>query len=407
MAIDDKLLDELLKDYKKPEDLTGEKGLLKQLTKRLIERAMSAEMSQHLGYEKHSPEGKNGGNSRNGYSTKTIRSDSGEFDIDQPRDRDGTFEPQIIKKHQKSFNGFDDKIMSMYSLGMTTRDIQSHIKEIYGVELSPDFVTNVTDQIIDDIKEWQNRPLEEIYPIVFLDAIRVKSRENGQVINKAIYLVMGINLQGMKDVLGMWITENEGAKFWASVVSDLSNRGVKDILIACVDGLKGFEEAINSVFPKTQVQLCIVHMLRNSMKYVSWKDRKNLVTDLKPIYCAPNAEAAAFELEKFKKKWDKKYPSIGEMWQRNWAGIIPFLAYPNFIRRIIYTTNAIESLNHSIRKMTKIKGAFPTDEAAMKSIYLCLQNAKKKWKMPIRDWGQILNQFAIVFEGRFKLEEAL
>jgi putative transposase len=405
MELDDKLLDELLKDYKKPEDLVGETGLLKRLTKRLVERAMSAEMSQHLGYEKHSPEGKNKGNSRNGYSPKTIRTDNGEIEIQQPRDRDGEFEPQIIKKHQKSFNGFDDKIMSMYSLGMTTRDIQSHIKEIYGVEISPDFISNITDQVIDDIKEWQNRPLEKIYPILFLDAIRVKSRENGQVLNKAIYLVIGINVEGMKDVLGMWIADTEGAKFWAMVVSDLKNRGLEDVLIACVDGLKGFEEAIAATFPKTQVQLCIVHMIRNSLKFVSWKDRKMLVTDLKRIYIAPNADAAVVELEIFRKKWDKKYPSIGEMWQRNWAGIIPFMAYPDFIRKVIYTTNAIESLNHSLRKMTKIKGAFPTDEAAKKSIYLCLQNAKKKWKMPIRDWGQILNQLAIVFEGRLKLEQ--
>ena len=404
MAIDDKLLDELLKDYKKPEDLTGEKGLLKQLTKRLVERAMSAEMTEHLGYEKHSPEGKNSGNSRNGYTPKTIRTDSGEIEIQQPRDRDGEYEPQIIKKHQKNFNGFDDKIMSMYSLGMTTRDIQAHIKEIYGVEISPDFVSNITDQVVDDIKEWQNRPLEKTYPIMFLDAIRVKTRENGQVLNKAIYLVMGINMDGMKDVLGMWSAETEGAKFWAMVVSDLKNRGLEDVFIACVDGLKGFEEAIAAVYPKTQVQLCIVHMIRNSLRYVSWKDRKVLVTDLHRVYGAPNAEAAAVELEGFRKKWDKKYPSIGEMWQRNWTGIIPYMAYPDFIRKIIYTTNAIESLNHSLRKMTKIKGAFPTDEAAQKSIYLCLQNAKKKWRMPIRDWGQALNQFAIVFEGRFKLE---
>jgi putative transposase len=405
MAIDDKLLDELLKDYKKPEDLTGEKGLLKQLTKRLVERAMSAEMTQHLGYEKHSPEGKNGGNSRNGYTPKTIRTDSGEIEIQQPRDRDGEFEPQIIKKHQKSFNGFDDKIMSMYSLGMTTRDIQGHIEEIYGVEISPDFISNVTDQIVDDIKEWQNRPLEKIYAIVFLDAIRVKIRENGQVINKAIYLVMGVNLEGMKEVLGMWSADTEGAKFWAMVVSELKNRGVEDIFIACIDGLKGFEEAIAATYPKTQVQLCIVHMIRNSLRFVSWKDRKALATDLRRIYSAPNSEAAIVELEVFRKKWDKKYPSIGEMWQRNWPGIIPFMAYPDYIRKIIYTTNAIESLNHSLRKMTKIKGAFPTDEAARKSLYLCLQNAKKKWKMPIRDWGQALNQFAIVFEGRFKLEQ--
>jgi putative transposase len=405
MAIDDKLLDELLKNYKKPEDLTGDNGLLKQLTKRLVERAMSAEMTQHLGYEKHSPEGKNGGNSRNGYSLKTIRTDNGEIEIQQPRDRDGEFEPQIIKKHQKSFNGFDDKIMSMYSLGMTTRDIQTHIKEMYGVEISPDFISNITDQIVDDIKEWQNRPLEKIYPIVFLDAIRIKTRENGQVINKAFYLVMGITIEGMKDILGIWSAETEGAKFWAMVVNDLSARGVKDILIACIDGLKGFEEAIATVFPKTQIQLCIVHMIRNSLRFVSWKERKALSADLRGIYTAPNAEAAALELEAFGKKWDKRYSSISEMWRRNWTGIIPFMAYPNFIRKIIYTTNAIESLNHSLRKMTKTKGAFPTDEAARKSLYLCLQNVKKKWTMPIREWGQALNQFAIIFDGRFILEQ--
>ena len=403
MDIDEKLLDELLKDYKKPEDLIGENGLMKQLTKRLIERAMSAEMDEHLGYKRNSIKGNNTGNSRNGNSTKKVRTDNGELEITQPRDREGEFEPQIIKKHQKHFNGFDDKILSMYSLGMTVRDIQGHLKDIYGVDVSPDLISNVTDRVVEDVKNWQVRPLDRIYPIIYLDAIRIKVRDNGQVINKAFYLAMGVNIDGMKDVLGIWIANTEGAKFWAMIVSELKNRGVEDIFIACVDGLKGFEEAIASVFPKTQVQLCIVHMIRNSLRYVSYKERKAMAADLKTIYTAPNAEAAGIALEKFREIWDMKYPSVGEMWKRNWEGIIPFLAYPDYIRKAIDTTNAIESLNKSIRKRTKTKGSFPTDEAATKTMYLCLQSAQKKWTMPIRQWGQALNQFAIIFEGRFTL----
>ncbi len=404
MAIRDELLDELLRDYKNPEDIIGENGILKQLTKRLLERAMSSEMTSHLGYEKNKKVPPSSDNCRNGNTTKKIQSDYGELEIVSPRDRNSTFEPQIVKKHQRRFTGFDDKIISMYSRGMTVRDIQGHLKDIYGVEVSPDLISTVSAGVIEDVKEWQNRPLSRLYPIVYLDAVRIKIRDNGHVVNKAVYISVGVTLEGIKEVLGMWIADTEGAKFWAMVLTELKNRGVQDIFIACVDGLKGFTDAIEGIFPETEVQLCIVHMLRNSLKYVSWKDRKTIAGALKPIYSAPNAESAKAELEKFRENWDGKFPTIGDMWERNWAGIIPFLAYPDYIRRAIYTTNAIESLHHSLRKITKNRGAFPNDESALRLLYLGLENASKKWTMPIRQWKQALNQFAVLFAGRFTPE---
>ena len=400
MSTTDELLDSLMKDYKKPEDLIGENGLLKQLTKRLLERAMQAELTDHLGYDKHARTGNNSGNSRNGSNKKVVKGEFGNLDISAPRDRNATFEPVILPKGATRFTGFDDKIISMYARGMTTRDIQGHLEEIYGVEVSPALISQVTDAVTEDVKLWQNRPLDEVYPIVYLDAIRVKVRHNGQVINKSVHLAIGVTIDGNKEVLGMWAAENEGAKFWLQVVTELKNRGVKDIFIACVDGLKGFPEAIEAVFPDTQVQICIVHMVRNSLNYVSWKQRKDVAADLKTIYQSPTLESAETNLDAFAAKWDASHPSISKSWRSNWERVIPFFAYPSEIRKVIYTTNAIESLNMSLRKVTKNRGHFPNDEAMFKLLYLALKNIEKKWTMPIRDWKAALNKFAIMFEER-------
>jgi putative transposase len=384
--------------------MVGENGLLKQLTKALVERALSAELTHHLGYEKHSTEGKNSGNSRNGTSPKTLKSDLGDLPIEIPRDRQGEFEPQLVKKGQRRFNGFDDKILSMYARGMTTRDIQAHLLEIYKVEVSPELISSVTAEVMEEVKEWQNRLLEEQYPIVYFDAIWVKIRDEGHVVNKAAYLAIGIRLDGFKDVLGIWLEKEEGAKFWLKVISELQNRGLKDILIACVDGLKGFPEAIESVFPNTQVQVCIVHMVRNSMKFVSWKDRKKAVSDLKTVYQATTEEQAQIALTEFERTWGERYPMIGKSWRSNWTRLRPFFAYPPELRRAIYTTNAIESLNNGLRKVTKNRGAFPSDEAAIKLLYMALRNIMKKWTMPIQNWLSALNQLSIIFDGRITLK---
>ena len=335
MPINPELLDELLKNYKSPEDMFGTEGLLQQLTKALVERAMQAELTHHLGYEKHAPEGDNSGNSRNGSFPKTIKGKRGQLQIDVPRDRAGQYQPQLIKKGQTRFDGFDDKIISMYSRGMTVREIQAHLKEIYGVEVSPDLISTVTDAVIDEVRAWQTRPLDPIYPILYLDALVVKVKDQGRVSNKAIYLAIGVNLSGLKEVLGMWASESEGAKFWLSIITELKNRGLKDIYIACVDGLKGFPEAIETVFPKTQVQLCLVHLMRNSLAYVSYKDRKAVAADLKAIYHAATAEEAESHLEEFAAKWDFGYPLIAKSWRANWSRIIPMFGYPEEIRRAI------------------------------------------------------------------------
>ena len=403
MPIKDELLDELLKEYKNPEDLIGKDGILKQLTKRLVERAMETELTHHLGYEKNSPAGNNTGNSRNGKTSKNIKGDFGEVPIEVPRDRTGAFQPQIIKKNQTRFDGFDDKIISMYARGMTTRDIQAHLQDIYGVEVSPDLVSTVTDSVINEVKEWQNRPLEEIYPVVYLDATILKVRSEGRIINKSAYLALGITLAGTKDVLGIWLEQNEGAKFWMKIMTELKNRGVQDIYIACVDGLKGFPEAIEALFPKTEVQLCIVHMIRNSLRFVSWKDRKSVAADLKAVYKAVTEEQARMCLSEFARKWDAKYPTISKSWTANWPRLIPFFAYPEDIRRIIYTTNAIESLNYSLKKTIKNRASFPNDEAAIKLLYLSLKNIMKKWTMPVRNWGSALNQFAVLYGDRMPI----
>ncbi len=394
------LIDELLKGYKKPEEITGKGGLLKQLTKAILERALETEMTQELGYEKHSPAGRNGGNSRNGKSSKKLQTDFGELDITVPRDRQSEFAPQIVKKGQRRFTGFDDKILSMYARGMTTRDIQGHLEEIYGVEVSPELISTVTDGIISEVKEWQSRPIEELYPIVYFDALMLKVREEGRILNKAAYLAIGIGMNGQKDVFGIWIEKNEGAKFWLSVFIELRNRGLKDVLIACVDGLKGLPEAIETVFPQAEVQLCIVHMVRNSLKFVSYKDRKKITSDLKTVYRAATVEQAEEALTEFEKTWDSRYPMIGKSWRSNWSRIIPFFAYPEEIRKVIYTTNTIESLNNSLRKVTKNRNSFPSDEAAIKLLYMALKNITKKWTMPIQNWSLALQQLSVRFEER-------
>jgi putative transposase len=400
MTINTDVIDELLKHYKTPEEILGENGLLKQLTKAVFQRALQAEMTLHLGHEKHAAVSNKSGNSRNGSSAKTIKGDFGTMPIEIPRDRESSFEPVLIPKGQTRFVGFDDKIISLYSRGLTTREIQGHLEEIYGVEVSPALISIVTEAVAEEVKAWQNRPLDALYPIVYMDAIRVKARGNGHVVNKAVYLAIGINLDGAKEVLGMWVSENEGAKFWLQVVTELKNRGVQDIFIACVDGLKGFPEAIETVYPATQVQLCIVHMVRNSLRFVSWKQRKEVATDLKLIYQSSTAEQAEMELTAFETKWDKTHPTISQSWRRNWSQIIPFFAYPADIRKVIYTTNAIESLNMSLRKVTKNRGSFPNDEAMLKLLYLALRNIAKKWTLPIRDWKAAMNRFSILFEDR-------
>ena len=393
------LLTSLLANYQKPEDLIGENGLLKQLTNLLVERALDAEMSNHLGHDKNQPVVNTSGNTRNGKSKKTLKGEFGELPIDIPRDRHGSFEPQLIPKHQTRWTGFDDKILSLYARGMTVREIQAHLEEMYGTEVSPTLISSVTDAVNDEVKAWQARPLDPIYPIVYLDCIHVKVRE-GAVRVKAVYLAIGVAMTGEKEVLGLWLANNEGAKFWLQVVTELRNRGVQDILIACVDGLKGFPEAIEAVFPKTTVQLCIVHMVRHSLNYVSWKKRPEVAADLKRIYTAATADEAEQRLGEFEAKWDDDYLPIGQSWRRNWQRIIPFFDYPPEIRKVIYTTNAIESVNMSLRKLTKNRGSFPSDEALLKLFYLALRNISKKWTMPIRDWKAALTRFTIEFGDR-------
>ena len=400
MAIDLKLIDKLLADYKKPEDIIGENGLLRQLTKAVLERALQAEMTGHLGYEKHHSAGNNSGNSRNGVTTKTLKGDFGEIPLETPRDRNGSYEPQIVSKGQTRFTGFDEKIISMYARGMSTREIQGHLEEIYQVEVSPALISNVTEEVMEEVKSWQNRPLDPVYPIMYLDALMVKIRETGHVRNRAIYVVIGVNMEGHKEVLGLWAGQAEGAKFWLQVLTELKNRGVADIFIACVDGLKGFPEAIETLFPETEVQLCIVHQLRASLNYVSWKQRKSVAADLRPVYRASTAEEAEQRLEEFAVKWDGTYPTISQMWRRNWERLTPFFAYPADIRKVIYTTNAVESLNMSLRKVIKTRGSFPTQEAALKLLYLGLKHIAKKWTMPVQNWKAALQRFAILLGDR-------
>lgn len=394
------VLDQLIKG-KEQWDSASFSDLFHDIKKELMERILEKEMESQLGYEKHGSQV--GDNRRNGTSDKTIITETGPVNINIPRDREGHYEPLLIPKHQRRFPEMDQKIITMYARGMSMRDIQATLEELYGVKASPELISEVTDEVLESVATWQNRPLNTHYPILYLDAIHVKIKDQGHVRNKAIYVAIGVTMDGNKDVLGLWISQNEGAKFWLQVLTELKNRGVQDIFIACCDGLTGFPEAINAVFPQTQVQLCIVHLIRNSLKYVPWKDMKAISRDLKTIYGAPNEEEALSALAAFDQVWGTKYPTITELWQRHWQNIVPFLAYPDFIRKAIYTTNAIEAANRQIRKVIKTKGLFPNDQAALKLIFLALQNASKKWTMPIREWKLALAQFSILFRDRFPL----
>ncbi len=399
-TITPELLDQLLANYERPEDLTGDDGLLKQLKKALIERALGAELSGHLGYEKGDPAGRGSGNSRNGSSAKTVLTEDGQIDISVPRDRTGSFEPKLIAKGQTRFDGFDHKKLSLYARGMTVREIQGHLAELYGTEVSPDLISRVTDAILEDVREWQSRPLEPVYPVVFFDALRVKIRDEGLVRNKAVYVALALNPDGEKEVLGLWIEQSEGAKFWLKVVNDLKARGVEDILIAVVDGLKGFPEAITSVFSQTVVQTCIVHLIRNSLAFVSWKDRKAILPAIKAIYRAENADMALVRLEEFEAEWGKRYPAIGQIWRRAWEHVVPFFAFAPGVRKMIYTTNAVEALHRSLRKIIKTRGSFPNDDAALKLLYLAIKNAGLRWRRGT-EWTTAMSQFAIQFGDRF------
>lgn len=404
MTFRPELLDELLKGYQSPEDLVGTGGILKQLTAALVERCLNAEMEHHIQEERSEPTtATTPRNRRNGHSKKTIKGEFGEAEIVIPRDRNGAFEPVILQKGQTRFEGFDGKILSLYSRGMSVRDVQAQLQDLYGVEVSAGLISKVTDAVEEERKLWQNRGLDRVYPIVYFDAIVVKVRQDGRVINKAIHLALGVNLAGNKELLGMWMTQTESAKFWLSILTELQNRGLKDIFIACCDGLTGFADAIEAVFPKTQVQLCIVHMVRNSLSYVSYKDRKAVAADLRRIYTSHTEAEAEQQLVEFAEKWDKQYPTISRSWMNHWMRVIPFFAFPPEIRRAIYTTNAIESLNMTLRKVIKNHRSFPTDDSALKVVYLAMHNIAKKWTMPISNWKPALNRFAILYEERFPL----
>jgi putative transposase len=402
-TINTETLDTLLQGVSCPADLLGEEGLFQRLKKALMEKALAAELTHHLGYEKGTaPSAGARGNSRNGHTAKKILTDDGSLDLSIPRDRAGTFEPKLVPKGVTRLEGFDAKIISLYARGLSTREIQAHLKEMYGTEVSPDLISRVTDAVLGEVREWQSRPLDPMYPIVFFDALRVKIRDEGIVKNKAVYVGLALDAEGQKHVLGLWIEQTEGAKFWLKVMNDLQARGLNDILIAVVDGLKGFPEAIGAVYPETMVQTCIVHLIRNSLAFVSWKDRKSVVRDLKHVYRAATADLALEWLDGFEKRWGRQYPTIAPMWRRAWDYVVPLFAFPPAIRKMIYTTNAVESLNRSLRKIIKTRGSFPTDDAALKLLYLAIQNAGLRWKRPI-EWTAAMSQFAILFGDRFTL----
>jgi putative transposase len=401
-TIPDDVIDQLLKDYKSPEQLTGPNGLIKQLVARLVNRAMNAELDHHLGYEagEAPPEGQS--NRRNGKTSKTLRSDVGPIPIEVPRDREGSFEPQIVGKHERHFNGFDDKIISMYARGMSVRDIQAHLKEIYGVDVSPDLVSKVTDAVMDELRAWQSRPLESVYLVVYIDALMTKIRDKGVVQNKAVYTVMGVAPDGRKDILGFWVQATEGAKFWLTIFGELRQRGVRDILVMCADGLSGIAEAIEAAFPQAIHQTCIVHMIRSSTQLVPWKERKAVCADLKEVYSATDEAGAIAALSAFEAKWGTRFPMVASSWRRRWAEIVPFLAFPPELRRAIYTTNAVESFNSQLRKVLKTRGHMPNDESALKLLFLATRHITTRWS-PHYDWRKALMQFAIFFEGRFTI----
>jgi transposase-like protein len=400
--IDDGILDELLRGCERPEDLLGDDGLMAGLKKALMQRMLGAELTEHLGYEHGEEAPPSQANRRNGASRKTVRGEGGAFEIEVPRDRDGSFAPKLIGKGQTRIDGLDEKIIAMYARGMSVRDIRGHLEELYGLEVSPDLISRVTDAVLDEVKEWRSRALDAVYPIVIFDALRVKIRDKDSRIvrNKAVYLALGVTGDGQREVLGLWIAENEGAKFWLSVMTELRNRGVQDILIAVVDGLKGFPDAINSAFPETMVQTCIVHLVRHSLNFCSWKDRKAVAARLREVYSAETAEAARDALEDFDAEWGRQYPSIAQAWRRAWDEVIPFFAFSPEIRRVIYTTNAIESLNRVIRKAIKTRGSFPSEDAAEKLIYLAIKGHEKTART-VRGWLTAVNQFAIMFGDRF------
>ena len=394
------LLDELLGDYRSPEDLIGESGLLKELTRALVNRAMQAEMTEHLGYESGQSAPDEQDNRRNGKRQKRVRSDQGHLDIEVPRDRDGTFKPSLIPKHSREFRGFDDKIVAMYARGMTVRDIQAHLADLYQVTVSPDLISRVTDEVVEELRAWQHRPLEAVYPVVYIDALVVKIRHRGVVQNRAVHVAVGIRLDGCKEVLGMWIAASEGAKFWLSVLTELKHRGVQDIFVLCADGLKGLPEAVEASFPETIFQTCIVHLIRSSLRYVTWKERKALCKELRKLYTAADEEAAMVAFEEFERTHADRYPTVVRAWRDRWEEWTPFLHFPQEVRRIIYTTNAIEALHRQLRKTLKTRGHLPSDDAALKLLFLAVRNAEKTWGKRTRTWGKALMQFAIYFEER-------
>lgn len=391
-----------LGDTNSVEGLMGKGGAIKNLLKTLLETMYEAELTDHLGYDKHSPLGNNTGNSRNGSSKKTLKSDVGEINVRVPRDRNGDYQPALIKKYEKNIGPIEEKVISMYARGMSTRDIQAHVEEIYGLEISPSMVSNITDKVLETVKEWQNRPLEKIYPIMFFDAIHFKVRSEGKVISKAAYTCLAIDLEGHKDMLGIWIGESEGAHFWLSVFTELSNRGVQDILITCVDGLKGFPDAINSVFPRAVTQLCVIHAIRNIIRRISARDRPAFMKDLQLVYKAPTLEAAELQIDNLDRKWGKKYSSAIKIWREHWVNISHYLSYPEELRKIIYTTNPVEALHRQFRKVTKTKSLFPNDESLRKILYLSYKNIAEKWKGSVSKWQVILNQLNIIFNDRLK-----
>ena len=399
--IDAGLLDELMDRVDAGElALTGEGGFLPEMVKAVLERGLAAELTEHLGYERGDPAGRGSPNSRNGSTPKTLQTEVGPVPLDTPRDRAGSFEPQLIGKGQTRFDGFDEKILSLYARGMTVREIQGHLAELYDTDVSPDLISRVTDAVLDEVREWQNRPLDPVYSVVFFDALRVKIRDEGLVKNKAVYVALALNPDGEKDVLGLWIEQSEGAKFWLKVVNELKARGVNDILIAVVDGLKGFPEAITSVFPETVVQTCIVHLIRNSLAFVSWKDRKAILPAIKAIYRAENADMALLRLDEFEDEWGRRYPAIGQAWRHAWEHVVPFFAFAPGVRKMIYTTNAVEALHRSLRKIIKTRGSFPNDDAALKLLYLAVKNAGLRWRRGV-EWTAAMGQFAIQFGPRF------
>jgi len=393
------LVEELLKAVRNPQDLFGPEGLFHRLKAVLMERMLEAELAEHLGYEKNAAEGRGKPNSRNGYTTKTVKTDTGPVEIRVPRDRLGTFEPQLIAKHQRRLPGFDEKVLALYARGMSVRDIQSHLEELYGTEVAPDLISRVTDAVLDEMRAWQARPLEAVYPIVYIDALFVSVRDGGTVTKKAVYVALGTTVEGDRDVLGLWVESNEGARFWLHVLTELKNRGVQDILFVCCDGLTGLGQAVEAAFPKAIVQTCVVHMIRASLRYVTYSDRRQVVASLREIYSADTEDAAAAALEAFDQKWGKRYPGATKLWRTRWNELVPFLAYPVEIRRILYTTNAIESLNFQLRKVLRPKGHFPTEDSVLKVLYLAIQRAKMKWKKA-PDWPLARAHFAIVFGDR-------